>query len=186
MTRNIIFRERNKRIVYAVRIAVDRGLSAAWLVRNNVLRSRGSQTARSYSCGGERMSGNAMEWGASRQGTLRSAWWRLRSRAEKIRVFLKQLQQGTIYQLRKHLQMRYRAGFRRWCFSLIFFSGRTPVILLCFIPREFYFSTANSLRDIRKQFASSNPRIALFSQRVFRESCPQAFTQLVIRSGRLN
>ena len=32
MTRNIIFREGDKRIVYAVRIAVDRSLSAARLV----------------------------------------------------------------------------------------------------------------------------------------------------------
>ena len=38
MTRNIIFRERYNRIVYAVCIAVDRGLSAAGLIRRNVLR----------------------------------------------------------------------------------------------------------------------------------------------------
>ena len=41
--------------------------------------------------------------------------------------------------------------------------------------------------QIRKKFASPNPDIALFLQRVlFREGCPRKFAQLVIRSGRLD
>ena len=61
ITWNIILLERYKQIVYAVRIAVDRGLSAAGLDRGNVRGSQNKKTGCGYSCGGERMSRNAIE-----------------------------------------------------------------------------------------------------------------------------
>ena len=68
-----------------VRIAVDRCFSRSQADTG----SRPISTVRSYvSCWDERMSGNAIEQGAEWPGTLRSAWWRVRSGAETIRCFL--------------------------------------------------------------------------------------------------
>ena len=97
-------------IRYAVRIAVNRCLPEARLVRG----SRQSQTARGYgSCGDKRISRNVMERGASWHGTTRSGLVASRIWSREDPLFpAHQVSSRRQHNPSKHLQMLYYAGFK--------------------------------------------------------------------------
>ena len=82
------------------------------------------------------------------------------------------------------------------CGIILFLKGRCfnwSLVLLCYctvVPHIVLFLSSRTMLSyiqIRKNFASPNPDIALFLQRVlFREGCLRKFAQLVIRGGRLD
>ena len=119
---------------------------------------------------------NIMERGAWWQGTPPGAWWRVRSGAEWIRCFL-----NIVNTESTHISSICKCGImlilKRWYFIVPF---STTVLLYNSTSHSFVSLLVNCAfvhtevsTDIRNKFASLNPRIALFSQRVFfSESCP--------------
>ena len=143
---------------YTERIVADCCLSAARLFPG----SWKSQTAGGYaSCGDKLMPGNAMERGAWWQGTPRSAWWRVRFGAERIRCFLHIVKTEST-----HLSSLYEWGiilFLEGGVSCVIFSDGTPVIWFCFFPRELCLYTRTNREIFERKLHFLTSRIATLS-----------------------
>ena len=119
------------------------------------------------------MSGNAMERGAWGQGSLRSAWWRARFGAERIRRFLEHRRPGvdplfnSIYECGIMLVL---VVIFDWFTVLLYCFSSTPYdsVFLLRVVCAFLYS------DMRfRKFVSPNPRAAFL-----------AFEASVVLSGR--
>ncbi|CAM9094935.1 unnamed protein product, partial [Ascophyllum nodosum] len=130
-------------IRHTERVVVDRCLSAARLFRG----SRKRQTTRGYaSCGDKRMSGNTIEQGGLWQETPRSAWWRMRSRVERIRCFLHIANTEPT-----HLSSFCECGimlFLGGSVSCVIFLRSYNCHLVLYFLRELCFRTQYKLSDI--------------------------------------